>query len=124
MAVGFDLQDQLNQPDALDGFAERSGRFIGDLRQDAAHLIKLRAAGGIFFLCSHVCSKMTVAKGKVSDRFQYDQNSLIENSFVDGIRIGQIERRSATFYLGFVALQTFSQDAVVVDGQVRRCRSP
>ncbi len=119
MAVGLDLQNELDEPDGLHRLTEGLGRLVGHFGTDAAQLQQLRAAGLILLLFRQLPRQCAVAQGKGAHRVDHDQHGPIEYGLVDAVRVGQIQRRQTRPRALLIAAQALPQDARIVDRQMR-----
>jgi hypothetical protein len=68
MAIRFDLDDQLSEPDGLNGFAEGFGRPGRHLPAYPGDLNELSAPGGILFFLRHFPRQVGKPSGKARGR--------------------------------------------------------
>jgi len=91
VAVGLDLQAELDQPDRLDGLAEGLGRLLGNLGQDPAHLHQFSATRFVRLGRGKVRCERCVAVGEGGNGVEGDQYRAVEAGLLQLVGIGEIK---------------------------------
>ena len=118
MTVGFDLKDQLDEPDGLYRFFKGRSRFIRNSCADPGHFFQLGFSCRIGFLFRHFRSQSTVSLCEFAHGFDHDQDCLVEYILVNGFRIRKIKTRFQGSCSLFVSLQTFLQHLFIIHSQM------
>ena len=117
VAVGFDLQHHLDQPDRLHGLVESFGRLIRHLVADAGQLQQLLTAGGGGGP-GQLAGQLGIAVREGPHGLQHDQHSLVEHVPVDAAGLAQVQLAFELPDPLLIALQAHAQHLGVVHRQV------
>ena len=118
VAVGLDLQDELDEPDGLHGLAEGAGGLVGHAVAGLGDLAQLGGARLVLLGLRHLAGERGVASGKAAHRGDHHEDGLVEDVLVDGVRVGEVEGGPARADALLVAGKAVGEHALVVDCQV------
>ena len=118
MAVGLDLQDELDEPDGLNGLAEGASGLVGHAVAGLGDLAQLGGARLVLLGGRHLAGEGGVAPGEAAHRGDHHEDGLVEDVLVDGLRVGEVERGLERADALLVALEAVREHAGVVHGQV------
>ena len=118
MAVGLNLQNELDEPYRLHCFPEGGGGLVGHLGADAGHFRQLCPAGWVLFLCGHFACQLCIALGKVLHGLNNDEHGFVEDVLVNAVRGGEVKGFLELPGALFVACQALCQKALVVHRQM------
>ena len=118
VAVGLDLEYQLDEPYGLHRLPEGPGGLIGHAGAGVGQLQQLGAAGGVGRGVRQLLRQGGVAQGEAADGVDDDEHRFVEHVFVDGIGVGQIQGSLGLAGAALVAGQALGQYAAVVHRQV------
>ena len=115
MPVAFNLQDDMNEPHGLHGFAERVGGVIRHLFADAGNFFEFGFAFGVGFFGGNFGGKFGVTQSEFAHGVQHNQHGFVKNILVDCVGLRQVKFGLQVTHAVFVAEQTFIDDAFVIN---------
>ena len=119
VAVGLNLQDQLNEVAQLQRLPEGFWRLVGDYVTVFRHCQQLVAAAYAGFGGGHLARQVGKAFDVQAHRFQHDIDRLQELVAVQVFQHRQVDARAALGHFGAQAVETFLQHQREVHRQVR-----
>ena len=118
VAVRFDLENHLGEPDGLDGLAEGGRRLVGNARADGGHPLELRFARGVRLRLGLPRSERGIAQREAADGVDHDEDRLVEDVLVDGVGVSEVERRLGSARALLIALKPFAKQTLMIDGEM------
>ena len=118
MAVGLDLQNQLDKPDGLHRLPECSGTLIGNLGADAAELQQFLPSCAVRLLLCQLLRQLGIAVRKNTYRVNHRENCVVKDILVKAVRVGKVQGLLAAAGALLVTPQTLLQNPLVIHRQV------
>ena len=122
MAVRFDLEHEMGEPEGLHGLPEALRRPVGHLVEDPAHLQELRPAGFVRLLLRRPEGEVGVPPGEGAHRVHHDDDRAVEIALVDIAVVGQVERGELFLRAALIVPEARPQHVAVIDRAVRVAR--
>lgn len=122
MAVRFDLEHEMGEPEGLHGLPEALRRPVGHLVEDPAHLQELRPAGFVRLLLRRLEGEVGVPPGEGAHRVHHDDDRAVEITLVDIAVVGQVERGELFLRAALIVPEARPQHVAVIDRAVRVAR--
>ncbi len=91
MAIVFDLQDRLNEPQRLQCLIEAPCGIVRNMPTNFRNFFQLLFAFWVFFLRCKPKGVIGISLGIIIDRVKAYQRRFIETSFFNSVGIGHIE---------------------------------
>ncbi len=88
IATGFDLGDQVDEVDALDGLVEGARRVLGHSPADPGDLLELRRPSGIALARGHRLGQVGMAMGEADGGAERPDHRVVEEAALAGPLVG------------------------------------